>query len=165
MSLCIELCSHWITSIIQHYGILIRGSIYACLIKTFLFAVGMFRYVPVNHILSLAVCVSCTSYMHFVLQDVQIDVCAILNDTTGTLMSCAWKNFNCKIGLIVGTWVAWKIELLFTWCTSTVCKCMHLCCEFKNLSSFPQYVKLCTVFPQGGGLFHYIHTINCLSGI
>ncbi|GFG39358.1 hypothetical protein Cfor_08311, partial [Coptotermes formosanus] len=35
--------------------------------------------------------------------DVQIDVCAILNDTTGTLMSCAWKNFNCKIGLIVGT--------------------------------------------------------------
>ncbi|XP_034665738.1 hexokinase type 2 [Drosophila subobscura] len=35
--------------------------------------------------------------------DVQIDVCAILNDTTGTLMSCAWKNHNCKIGLIVGT--------------------------------------------------------------
>lgn len=27
---------------------------------------------------------------------------AILNDTTGTLMSCAWKNHNCKIGLIVG---------------------------------------------------------------
>ncbi|KAH8276612.1 hypothetical protein KR044_012097 [Drosophila immigrans] len=35
--------------------------------------------------------------------DVQIDVCAILNDTTGTLMSCAWKNHHCKIGLIVGT--------------------------------------------------------------
>lgn len=35
--------------------------------------------------------------------DVQIDVCAILNDTTGTLMSCAWKNHNCRIGLIVGT--------------------------------------------------------------
>lgn len=35
-------------------------------------------------------------------QDVQIKVCAILNDTTGTLMSCAWKNHNCKIGLIVG---------------------------------------------------------------
>jgi len=35
--------------------------------------------------------------------DVQIDVCAVLNDTTGTLMSCAWKNFNCKIGIIVGT--------------------------------------------------------------
>ncbi|XP_017780515.1 PREDICTED: hexokinase type 2 isoform X1 [Nicrophorus vespilloides] len=35
--------------------------------------------------------------------DIQITVCAILNDTTGTLMSCAWKNHDCKIGLIVGT--------------------------------------------------------------
>ncbi|XP_008207047.1 hexokinase type 2 isoform X3 [Nasonia vitripennis] len=35
--------------------------------------------------------------------DVKIDVCAILNDTTGTLMSCAWKNKNCRVGLIVGT--------------------------------------------------------------
>ena len=32
-----------------------------------------------------------------------ISVMAILNDTTGTLMSCAWKNPHCKIGLIVGT--------------------------------------------------------------
>ena len=30
-------------------------------------------------------------------------VCAILNDTTGTLMSCAWKYQNCKIGVILGT--------------------------------------------------------------
>ncbi|XP_076053337.1 hexokinase A isoform X2 [Oratosquilla oratoria] len=35
--------------------------------------------------------------------DVQIKVYAVLNDTTGTLMSCAWKNHNCRIGLIVGT--------------------------------------------------------------
>jgi len=35
--------------------------------------------------------------------DVEITICAILNDTTGTLMSCAWKNHNCKVGLIVGT--------------------------------------------------------------
>ncbi|KAL7643738.1 UNVERIFIED_CONTAM: hypothetical protein RMT77_005744 [Armadillidium vulgare] len=35
--------------------------------------------------------------------DVKIKICAILNDTTGTLMSCAWKNHNCRIGLIVGT--------------------------------------------------------------
>ncbi|CAH2011501.1 unnamed protein product [Acanthoscelides obtectus] len=35
--------------------------------------------------------------------DVKIDVCAVLNDTTGTLMSCAWKNRDCKIGLILGT--------------------------------------------------------------
>lgn len=35
--------------------------------------------------------------------DVKIDVCGILNDTTGTIMSCAWKNPNTKIGLIIGT--------------------------------------------------------------
>ncbi|CAH1155313.1 unnamed protein product [Phaedon cochleariae] len=35
--------------------------------------------------------------------DVKIDVCAVLNDTTGTLMSCAWKNNDTRIGLIVGT--------------------------------------------------------------
>lgn len=35
--------------------------------------------------------------------DVKIKICAILNDTTGTLMSCAWKYLNCKIGAILGT--------------------------------------------------------------
>lgn len=35
--------------------------------------------------------------------DIQINIYAILNDTTGTLMSCAWSDRNCKIGLIVGT--------------------------------------------------------------
>jgi len=35
--------------------------------------------------------------------DVDIDVCAILNDTTGTLMSSAWKEPKCRIGLILGT--------------------------------------------------------------
>ncbi|XP_043209946.1 hexokinase type 2-like isoform X3 [Amphibalanus amphitrite] len=35
--------------------------------------------------------------------DVKIKVCAVLNDTTGTLMSCAWKNHNTYIGLIIGT--------------------------------------------------------------
>lgn len=34
---------------------------------------------------------------------VQIDVCALLNDTTGCLMSCAWKEDKCRIGLILGT--------------------------------------------------------------
>jgi len=36
-------------------------------------------------------------------QDVKVDVAALLNDTTGCLMSCAWKNPNCRIGLIIGT--------------------------------------------------------------
>jgi len=35
--------------------------------------------------------------------DVKIEVCAILNDTTGCLMSCAWKDPRCRIGLILGT--------------------------------------------------------------
>ncbi|XP_076367872.1 hexokinase type 2-like isoform X2 [Tachypleus tridentatus] len=35
--------------------------------------------------------------------DMEIDVVAIVNDTTGTLMSCAHKNKECRIGLIIGT--------------------------------------------------------------
>ena len=35
--------------------------------------------------------------------DVTIEVTAILNDTTGCLLSCAWKNPKCRIGLIIGT--------------------------------------------------------------
>jgi len=35
--------------------------------------------------------------------DLKVRVVAILNDTTGTLMSCAFVNRNCRIGLIVGT--------------------------------------------------------------
>lgn len=35
-------------------------------------------------------------------QDVSISVMAILNDSTGTLMSCAWLNRNCRMGVIVG---------------------------------------------------------------
>jgi hexokinase len=32
-----------------------------------------------------------------------IEVMAVVNDTTGTLISCAFKNRECRIGLIVGT--------------------------------------------------------------
>ncbi|CAG0916946.1 unnamed protein product, partial [Notodromas monacha] len=35
--------------------------------------------------------------------DVDLDVLAVLNDTTGCLMSCAWKNPTAEIGVIVGT--------------------------------------------------------------
>lgn len=33
----------------------------------------------------------------------EIDVVAVVNDTTGTLMSCAHKNPECRVGVIVGT--------------------------------------------------------------
>lgn len=35
--------------------------------------------------------------------DIEIDVMAVLNDTTGTLMSCAHKNRQCRVGVIIGT--------------------------------------------------------------
>lgn len=35
--------------------------------------------------------------------DLDIEVMAVLNDTTGTLISCAYKNRECRVGLIVGT--------------------------------------------------------------
>lgn len=35
--------------------------------------------------------------------DMDIDVVAVVNDTTGTLMSCAHKNRQCRVGVIVGT--------------------------------------------------------------
>lgn len=36
------------------------------------------------------------------LKDIDIEVMAVVNDTTGTLMSCAHKNRECRVGLIVG---------------------------------------------------------------
>lgn len=36
-------------------------------------------------------------------QDIDIDVVAVLNDTTGTMMACAFKENSCNIGVIAGT--------------------------------------------------------------
>lgn len=35
--------------------------------------------------------------------DLEIEVMAVVNDTTGTLISCAHQNRECRVGLIVGT--------------------------------------------------------------
>ena len=35
--------------------------------------------------------------------DLDIEVTAILNDTTGCLIACAYKRPNCAIGVIIGT--------------------------------------------------------------
>lgn len=35
--------------------------------------------------------------------NLNVKICSILNDTVGTLMSCAWMNPRTKIGLIIGT--------------------------------------------------------------
>ena len=34
--------------------------------------------------------------------DISINTAAIINDTTGCLISCAWKEQKCRIGLILG---------------------------------------------------------------
>ncbi|XP_028908278.1 hexokinase-3 isoform X1 [Ornithorhynchus anatinus] len=36
-------------------------------------------------------------------KDVQLNVVAIVNDTVGTMMSCAYDDLRCEVGLIVGT--------------------------------------------------------------
>ncbi|CAG9855672.1 unnamed protein product [Phyllotreta striolata] len=36
-------------------------------------------------------------------EDVKVKIVAVCNDTTGTLITCAYKDQTCKIGLIVGT--------------------------------------------------------------
>lgn len=35
--------------------------------------------------------------------DIEVEVMAIVNDTTGTMVSCALQNKECRVGLIVGT--------------------------------------------------------------
>lgn len=39
----------------------------------------------------------------FPLQDFDIDIVAVVNDTVGTMMTCGYDDQNCEIGLIVGT--------------------------------------------------------------
>lgn len=53
------------------------------------------------------------NFLYCIPQDVKIDVCAILNDTTGTLMSCAWKNKNCRIGLILGKEIIFHFKIFY----------------------------------------------------
>jgi hypothetical protein len=49
--------------------------------------------------------------------DVDIDVVAALNDTTGTMLACSFLKKHCYIGVIVGTGVthnSYSIKLLAT---------------------------------------------------
>ncbi|CAL1273094.1 unnamed protein product [Larinioides sclopetarius] len=52
-----------------------------------------------------------------------IDIIAVVNDTTGTLMSCAHTNSDCRIGLIIGTGCnacyMEKLENVGTWTEDT----------------------------------------------
>lgn len=45
------------------------------------------------------------------LKDIDVDVVAVLNDTTGTMVSCAHRNKECRVGLIVGSY---SLAVLFS---------------------------------------------------
>lgn len=38
------------------------------------------------------------------LQEFDLDIVAVVNDTVGTMMSCAYEDPQCEIGLIAGMW-------------------------------------------------------------
>lgn len=47
---------------------------------------------------------------------------AVLNDATGTLMSCAHKNFNCRLGVIIGKEKLGNLQNVY-FCNFSVDKC------------------------------------------
>lgn len=38
------------------------------------------------------------------LQEFDLDIVAVVNDTVGTMMTCGYEDPNCEIGLIAGKW-------------------------------------------------------------
>lgn len=52
-------------------------------------------------------------FIEVMLQDLSLSVMGILNDATGTLMSCAHKEPTCRIGIIIGELT--MISALYTW--------------------------------------------------
>lgn len=38
------------------------------------------------------------------LQEFDLDIVSVVNDTVGTMMTCAYEDPNCEIGLIAGKW-------------------------------------------------------------
>jgi uncharacterized sodium:solute symporter family permease YidK len=51
-----------------------------------------------------------------VLQDMNVNCLAVINDTVGALMSCAHDDRNCAIGLILGKLLL-KVEIIQWWLT------------------------------------------------
>lgn len=38
------------------------------------------------------------------MQEFDLDIVAVVNDTVGTMMTCGYEDPNCEIGLIAGKW-------------------------------------------------------------
>lgn len=56
-------------------------------------------------------------------QDFDIDIVAVVNDTVGTMMTCGFDDHNCEIGLIVGKQV---ITIGFTVCVCPSLKYIYM---------------------------------------
>jgi len=54
-------------------------------------------------------------------QDIQVDVVAVLNDTTGTLLAGSYLDKHCGIGLIMGI-----LLIAFPWCLLTLTGYWHV---------------------------------------
>lgn len=52
------------------------------------------------------------------LQDFDIDIVAVVNDTVGTMMTCGYDDQHCEIGLIVGEYNLSQATTLSCWVKS-----------------------------------------------
>lgn len=50
------------------------------------------------------------------LQEFDLDVVALVNDTVGTMMTCGYEDPYCEVGLIVGEDRNFLTEFLCPWC-------------------------------------------------
>uniref|UniRef100_A0A0N5AW15 Phosphotransferase n=1 Tax=Syphacia muris TaxID=451379 RepID=A0A0N5AW15_9BILA len=86
-------------------------------------------------------------------KDIDIDVVAVLNDTVGTLMACAFKENSCEIGVIVGTGTnACYME--------KISRCYKLADEHLENDSYPDEMIINTEWGAFGddGVLDFIRT-------
>lgn len=52
--------------------------------------------------------------MLYFVQEFDLDVVAIVNDTVGTMMTCAYEEPTCEVGLIAGKYNTMYYEIFFS---------------------------------------------------
>ncbi len=52
--------------------------------------------------------------MLYFVQEFDLDVVAIVNDTVGTMMTCAYEEPTCEVGLIAGKYNTMYSEIFFS---------------------------------------------------
>lgn len=69
----------------------------------------------------------CPSHTLLPLQEFDLDIVAIVNDTVGTMMTCGYEDPRCEIGLIAGTWSG-MVPQTVAWSPWTLLGSL-LCCQ------------------------------------